>query len=139
MILDRLAELEEFARRATSTGAELTTDASLAEMERQILNARSVYSNAGVAKRRPLNRLAPAERKQVADATRRLKQALDVLNQASDEKLAAIASSTAERGSLRAVTSQAAGLLQELRSAQQSLLQRLADRVWNEDDQERFR
>lgn len=135
MILDRLADLESLAERASSAAEERTEDAAFADVAEQITRARTLFVNLGVARPRPLSLLAEAERQTVIESAKRVKTALEAIVGATDDELAAYAASTAEkRGSLLAVSRQAQALRTELLSAQRIVLERLAEQVWPAGD-----
>jgi hypothetical protein len=131
VILDRLADLRSLAERASSAATTLTEDAAFADVENQVDGARILFVNLGMARPQPLSLLAEAERRAVVEAAKRLRKALEVISEATDEELAAYASTSAEkRGSLLAVPRQARALRTELLSAQRAILERLAEQVW---------
>jgi hypothetical protein len=131
VILDRLADLNSLAERASSTAETLTEDAAFADVQNQIGVARSLFVNLGMARPRPLSLLEETERQAVIESTKRVKTALEAITDATDDELAAYAASTAEkRGSLLAVSRQAQALRTELLAAQRLVLERLAEQVW---------
>jgi hypothetical protein len=135
VILDRLADLATLAEHASSAATTLTEDAAFADVNGQVARARSLFIDLGMARARPLKLLTDAERRSVVESALQMKTALEALSNATDDELAAYASTTAEkRGSLLAVTRQSAALRRELLSAQQALLRRLAERVWPGSD-----
>jgi hypothetical protein len=134
VILDRLADLRSLAAVASSTASTSTEEAAFADVQGRIAGARSVFSSLGMTCARPLQLLTPTEQKTIAHAGDRLRKALEAIAAATDEELAAYASGTAERGSLLAVARQASALREELISAQQILLLRLADEIWPRAD-----
>jgi hypothetical protein len=135
VILDRLADLNSLAERAASAATTLTEDAAFADVQKQISGARTVFVNLGMARPRPLSLLTDPERRAVVDSAKRVGKALETLSEATDDELAAYASSTAEkRGSLLAVSRQASALRTELLSAQRVVLERLAEQVWPAGD-----
>jgi hypothetical protein len=134
VIIDRLADLNSLAERAASAATTLTEDAAFADVQKQVTDARRVFVNIGMGRARPLSLLTNTERRAVVDSAKRVANALQTLSKATDEELSAYASSTVEnRGSLLAVSRQASALRTELLSAQQVVLERLAEQVWPAD------
>lgn len=135
MILDRLEDLKSLADRASNTSVILTEDAAFAEVQQQVTTARLLWVNLGVARTRVLRLLTPSERRSVNASAAQMRQVLEVLANATDDELAAYASTTSEkRGTLSAVLRQARELRGELLSAQETLLRRLAEQIWPETD-----
>jgi hypothetical protein len=135
MILDRLADLKSLAERASSTASTSNVDAAFADIEARLTGARSWFIDLGIARVGPLKLLDSAELKSVTEIAGRLRGALDVLGSATDEGLAAYASTGADaRGSLAAVTRQAQALRTSLITSQQATLRRVAKRVWPDED-----
>lgn len=135
MILDRLADLKNLAERAASTASTSNVDAAFADIEARLGSARALFIELGMARSGPLNLLDATELTSVTESASRLRAALDVLDRATDEGLAAYASAGADaRGSLVAVTRQAQALRGALLASQQVMLHRLAERVWPEED-----
>jgi hypothetical protein len=135
VILDRIADLSALAERASSTARESNEDAAFADVGERVTAAHSLFQNLGMANVRLLGLLTEDEQAGVERAAASASKALEVLAKASDAELAAYSSTTAEkRGSLRAVSREATGLRASLLAAQQSLLHRVGEEVWPEDD-----
>jgi hypothetical protein len=135
MILDRLADLKNLAERASSTASTSNVDAAFADIEARLAGARSLFIELGLGRLGALKLLDPTEVTSVTETASRLRGALDVLRSATDEELAAYASAGADaRGSLVAVPRQAQALRNLLLTLQQSMLRRLAERVWPDED-----
>lgn len=135
MILDRIADLKTLAERASSTAQASTEDAAVMQVREQVEAAHALFRKLGIANVRPLGLLGSTERPAILEAARRAREALEVLAAASDTEIAAYASTTAEkRGSLNAVSREASSLRASLLSAQRTLLRRLGQEIWADED-----
>jgi hypothetical protein len=135
VILDRAADLRNLAELASSTAHSSNEDAAFADVQQRVTGARSLFSALGMARVRPLLLLEADQRSEVVRAAKQLRGVLGVLAEASDAELAAYASGSADkRGSLLAVSRQAAALRGVLLAAQQALLRRLAGEIWPDDE-----